>query len=77
MSVGKILRVELMAAATVHWGVGAWEHPADVETRDSGLGVHFADLPTEGLAAGTQVTFTFHWRDNARWEGRDFSVGIA
>jgi len=77
MSVGRILRVELLAAATVHWGVGEWERRADVETRDSGLGVHFADLPTEKLDAGTHVTFTFHWRDNARWEGTDFSVGIA
>jgi len=71
------LRVELLAPATVHWGVDAWQDVRDVETRDTGLGVHLADLPTERLRVGACVRFTFHWRDRSRWEGRDFSVSIA
>ena len=70
------LRVELLAAATIHWGVDDWQSTCDVETRDTGLGVHVADLPTERLPAGARVRFTFRWRDSARWEGRDFSVEI-
>ena len=76
MSTGKTLRVELLAAGTVHWGVGDWQGGGDVETRDTGLGVHFADLPTGALEVGAHVRFTFHWRDSSRWEGRDFSVGV-
>jgi glucoamylase len=76
MNAGKTLRVELLAAATIHWGEGDWERIGDVETHDTGLGVHFADLPTENLRAGKQVRFTFHWREGAHWEGRDFAVGI-
>jgi glucoamylase len=77
MTAKATLRVELLAAATVHWGVNEWQNARDVETRDTGLGVHVADLPTERLPVGTRVRFTFHWRDSARWEGRDFSVEIA
>lgn len=76
MTAGKTLRVELLAAATIHWGVDNWQQISDAETRDTGLGVHVADLPTQKLAHGTRVRFTFHWRDGACWEDRDFSVGI-
>jgi len=73
---GKTLRVELLAPATIHWGVDGWQQAEDVETRDTGLGVHVADLPTGKLAHGTQVRFTFRWREGSRWEGRDFSVSV-
>jgi glucoamylase len=32
------------------------------------------DLPTQGLAAGSEIAFTFYWLDEKRWEGTDFSV---
>jgi len=76
MSAKKTLRVELLTPATVHWGVNDWQNIRDVETHDTGLGVHVADLSTERLPVETRVRFTFHWRDNARWEERDFSVEI-
>ncbi len=68
------LRVELLTSATVRWGVDDWQNVRDVETHDTGLGVHVVDLPTEGLAAGSRVRFTFFWRESSRWEGRDFDV---
>jgi glucoamylase len=77
MNPGQILRLELLAPATIHWGEGDWQRIGDVDTNDSGLGVHFADLPTENLQAGAQVRFTFRWREDARWEGRDFAVDVA
>jgi glucoamylase len=77
MTATKTLRIELLTPATVHWGVGDWKDIFDVETCDTGMGVHVADLPTETFPAGTRIRFTFCWRDSARWEGRDFSVDIA
>src|SRR5262249_29674967 len=50
MPVGKVLRVELPGPAVIRWGAGDRDDVRDVPTRDSGLGVHYADLPTEGLA---------------------------
>jgi glucoamylase len=74
---GKVLRIEVLARASVHWSVGAWEHPADIPTRDTGVGVHVVDLPTADLLPKADVRFTFHWLDSARWEGEDFNVTVS
>jgi glucoamylase len=69
---GNSLTVALKAPARVHWGVNGWKEVRDVDTEDTGLGVHVADLPVAGLAAGTTIQFTFLWRDTEAWEGRDY-----
>jgi glucoamylase len=76
MSAHRTLRVELLTSATIHWGVDDWRNVRDVDTCDTGLGVHVADLPTEALPVGARVMFTFLWRDSSRWEDRDFCVEI-
>jgi hypothetical protein len=43
---------------------------------DCGLGMNWADLPTEKLPDGATAVFTFKWSEADRWEGRDFSVAI-
>ena len=70
----KTLRIVLLSPATVHWSIDNWETPHDTNTRDTGLGIHILDLPTASLPAGAQVIFTFHWKDENRWEGTDFRV---
>ncbi|MBV8611922.1 MAG: hypothetical protein JO034_31335, partial [Singulisphaera sp.] len=61
MPAGKVLRVEVPEPAVISWGVGGGAVGREVPTRDSGLGVHFADLSTEGLAPGDAVRFTIAW----------------
>ena len=48
----------------------------DTETRDTGLGVHVAVLPTAALVPGRSVVFTLRWPEADRWEGRDFVVRV-
>jgi glucoamylase len=74
---GKLLRVEVLAPAVVHWTSDDWKTTADANTTDTGLGLHIADLPTNQLPAGRTVRFTFHWRAANRWEGTDFTVRVA
>ncbi|MBK7252032.1 MAG: glucan 1,4-alpha-glucosidase [Gammaproteobacteria bacterium] len=74
---GRALRVEVLAAATVHWSADEWHTVRDTATRDTGLGVHTVDLPVDGLGPNGVVKFTFFWHDAARWEGRDFEVVTA
>jgi glucoamylase len=73
---GQILRVELLAPTVVHWSSDGWETSHDIETRDTGLGMHVADLSTGDLPAGTTVVFTFYWPAAGHWEGTDFSVTL-
>jgi glucoamylase len=76
INLGKILRVETLAPALVHWSSDDWRTVHDTNTRDSGLGMHWADLPTDALRDGTRLVFTFNWVGVNRWEGRDFSLVI-
>jgi glucoamylase len=71
---GSKLTIALNAPASVHWGVDGWTQVQDVDTRDTGLGVHIVDLPVAGLAAGQTIRFTFRWRETDSWEGADHEV---
>ena len=74
MPAGRILRLETLAQAVIHWSADGWSTVHDTETRDTTLGVHVADLDTLSLRAGDRVDFTFYWPEEARWEETDFFV---
>jgi glucoamylase len=74
---GKILRIEVLTKALVHWSDDDWQNIHDQETLDSRLGVYYADLPTNKLYAGSKVVFTFFWFEVSRWEGTNFEIEIA
>jgi len=76
MPPGRILRVETLAAAVVHWSADDWQSIHDISTRDTTLGVHVADLQTLDLSTGSRVRLTFYWPDVDRWEGVDFVVCV-
>jgi glucoamylase len=73
---GQTLRVELVESGRVHWSPNGWRTVYDVDTRDTGLGMHVADLATAELPVGATITFTFYWTAQAQWAGEDFSVQI-
>jgi glucoamylase len=71
---GLLLRLELLAAASVHWGLNGWRDTQDALTVDTRLGVHICDLPVQDLPPDTVINFTFFWPETSRWENADFSV---
>jgi glucoamylase len=73
---GKVLRLELTAPAVVRWSSDSWRSVVETKTRDTGLGVHLADLSTQKLGAGAAIDFTFFWPEAGHWEGRDFRVEV-
>ncbi|HZY02483.1 MAG TPA: glycoside hydrolase family 15 protein, partial [Anaeromyxobacteraceae bacterium] len=73
---GRTLRVETLAPAVVRWSADGWRTVGEEATRDGGLGVHLADLPTASLPRGAEVAFTFRWTEAGRWEGADFQIGV-
>jgi len=75
--VGRNLRIEVLAPATIHWSGDNWKTVTDSKTADTGLGIHYADLETAGLSPGDSVVFTFFWSDASKWEGTDFQITVA
>lgn len=74
MPAGKILRIELLAPALIHWTDTRWHMGFDMHTRNTGAGIHLADLPA---APGSKhLHFTFYWTEVNAWENRDFEVTI-
>jgi len=77
LSRGKILRIILAAQATVVWSTdgGARSNLSDA-IHESRLNLWFADFPTADWPANSTLTFTFFWKGDHRWEGRDWQVKI-
>jgi len=76
MPCGKKLRILMMDPALVHWSFDNWQSTQDSSSNDSGWNLHHVDLPTETLASGRQIAFTFYWKNAGRWEGRDYQVTV-
>lgn len=77
MPPGRTLRLEVMAPARVHYSLDGRQSWADLDARDTGLGVWLADVPgSDRLAPGQAVDFTFWWPDDDRWEGRNLRVEV-
>src|SRR2546422_760642 len=65
-----------LAPDTVHWSDDEWRTTTDSKTIDTGLGIHFVDLPTSGLSPDSNIFFTFFWPEANKWEGTDFQVTL-
>jgi len=73
----KILRIILAAEATVVWSIDEWARRNESETKQqSELNLWFADFPTAEWPVGSTLAFTFVWKRDQRWEGRDWQIRI-
>jgi glucoamylase len=76
IALGRVLRLEFLEPARVHWSVDDWTTTIDAPTTATGLGMHVVDLPTGRLTDESTVRFTIYWPERCRWEGIDFQVAI-
>jgi glucoamylase len=77
ISPGEVLRVEVLAPAVVRWSTDGGRTPRETPTRDTGLGVHVADLDPRPLRVHDEIQLTFRWPEAGdRWEGKDFTVAV-
>jgi glucoamylase len=72
MPSGKLLRIQLNSPAWITWRVDGTRQGGRVATRDTGLGVHYADLPTGDLPEGAVMRFSFDsvkgkWVSRKEW----------
>jgi glucoamylase len=76
MQTGERLLVCLHEPAIVHWGIDGWQQVSDAPTRDSGLGLHVAQLPSWRLRSGQCIDFTFRRIDGGEWAGQNWRVCV-
>jgi glucoamylase len=76
LAAGRILRLELLEAASVHWSSDNWVTTTDSQSHATDLGIFLCDLPTQALAAGVEVRFTILWTERGKWDGNDFLVKV-
>ena len=72
---GHVLRIQADAPFHLRWTGDGWATSNNTDSRPTPLGVHFFDLPVP-RAQQAPLTFTFHWPEADKWEGRDFVVNV-
>ena len=73
---GAALFIAIDEPAVIHWGIDGWQNPRDVTTRDSGLGLHYAQLDTQTLHPGQRIDFTFRATSTARRVGQNYAITV-
>ncbi|MDP1745940.1 MAG: hypothetical protein Q8L90_10200, partial [Bacteroidota bacterium] len=53
-----------------------WLSTNDLVTLDSGVGIHYADLPTENLDYEQKISYTFYWHDSETWEDENYTLSV-
>ncbi|MGW8313702.1 MAG: glucan 1,4-alpha-glucosidase [Desulfuromonadales bacterium] len=71
---GRVLRIELLAPARVHWSTDNWATVHDSDTKASGFGIHYLDIPSQDMKSRNALVFTFFWSVTRQWQGTDFEV---
>ena len=75
ISSNKVLRIEVLAPAMVHWSLDNWKTQFDINTKDTQLGVYLADIDLKDKNSD-EIKFTFLWKEANKWENKDFVVKI-
>ena len=74
---GRVLRLDLPEDSIVRYTRDIWLTQAEILTRDTGLGIYVAEIPTSGMTAGESVVFTWRNARTGAWHGRNHDVAIA
>jgi glucoamylase len=73
---GRALRIDLPEAAIVLFTRDAWRTQAELATRDTGIGLHVAEIPTAGMAPTDTIMFTWRTKADEIWQGRNYEVAV-
>jgi glucoamylase len=76
IAAGRMLRLELMEPALIHWSADEWTTATDTKTVATGLETFLCDLPTQGMSAGRVIRFAIYWTARDAWEPGNFAVTV-
>ncbi|MGH8218683.1 MAG: glycoside hydrolase family 15 protein [Steroidobacteraceae bacterium] len=73
---GVPLSVGINDPARVRWTSDGWTTVKEIDTKDSGLSLHVAELDIARLAAGARIEVTFQRTASGEWAGRNFAIEV-
>ncbi len=71
-----IVRIISCEDADLVWTSDNWATRNEEPMKDTGLGLWHRDFDHGSFAPGTKLIFTFRYRANNAWEGRDYEISI-
>ncbi len=74
MKSSETLRIHGQAPFLLHWSVDGWTTVQNTESTQNSLNISYVDLDGLATPIGTEVRFTFFWKNENRWEGKDYLV---
>ena len=65
----------MLASAIVHWTADNWQTKNDLDTTDTQLGMHVADIDFGKKKSG-EIKFTFFWKEVNHWKNKNYEIKI-
>jgi glucoamylase len=75
MKKGWVLRVIADRPFLLHWSRDGWKTVKETTSTSTLLGVDYVDIPTS-TKRKDRIVFTFLWKNENRWEGKDYQVNV-
>lgn len=73
---GRTLRLDLLEPSVVVFSRDGWATRTELRTRDTGIGLHVAEIPADASAAPGTIAFTWHPVDSDAATGRMYEVTV-
>ena len=73
---GRALRLDLPEPSIVRFTRNGWATHEDAATHDSGLGIHFVEIPTANMGDHGAVIFTWRNAESGAWQGANYEVAV-
>lgn len=72
---GTVLRIQASRPFRLRWTNDEWLTPRDTDSLPSFLGMEYVDLELS-REQRAPIRFTFFWKKENRWEGKDYFVEV-
>jgi len=73
---GGVLRVQASSPFVLHWTDDEWKTVRDYSSIPTSIGVEYVDIKVP-VSQNAALRFTFHWPQDAAWQGEDYQVEVA
>ena len=76
LPVGRVLRLDLAEPSIVRFTRDGWANYEEVPTRDTGLGLHVAEVASAGMSDGSSIIFTWRNATTGAWQGANHDIRL-